>query len=91
MATGVALITSGQESAVTFCENTQVWFTDLSDAMIEAYLRTREPFDKAGGYGIQGYGGAYITKIDGCFFTVMGLPMHRLGVAIAKLIEDSCL
>ncbi|MCK4979025.1 MAG: Maf family protein, partial [Candidatus Delongbacteria bacterium] len=39
------------------------------------YLDTHEPFDKAGAYGIQGYGSKFINKIDGCFFSVMGFPI----------------
>ncbi len=54
---------------------TKVEFYKLTDEQINAYLNTHEPFDKAGAYGIQGYGSKFIKKIDGCFFSVMGFPV----------------
>jgi len=54
---------------------TKVEFYDLSDSQISDYLDTHEPFDKAGAYGIQGYGSKFIKKVDGCFFSVMGFPI----------------
>jgi septum formation protein len=59
-------------------ETTRVTFAPLSDEDIESYIATREPFDKAGAYGVQGIGGRYVTRIEGCFFNVMGLPLARL-------------
>jgi septum formation protein len=59
-------------------EVTRVTFAPLSDQDIESYIATGEPFDKAGAYGIQGIGGRYVTRIEGCFFNVMGLPLARL-------------
>jgi septum formation protein len=59
-------------------EITRVTFAPLSDEEIEAYMATGEPFDKAGAYGIQGIGGRYVTRIEGCYFNVMGLPLARL-------------
>ena len=54
---------------------TKVEFYELTDKQINDYLDTHEPFDKAGAYGIQGYGSKFIKKIDGCFFSVMGFPI----------------
>jgi septum formation protein len=54
---------------------TKVEFYELTDEQINDYLDTHEPFDKAGAYGIQGYGSKFIKKIDGCFFSVMGFPV----------------
>jgi len=54
---------------------TKVEFFYMTDEQINAYLDTHEPFDKAGAYGIQGYGSKFIKKIDGCFFSVMGFPV----------------
>jgi len=76
--TGLAVIRrpGGMEAVVE--EITRVTFSTLSDDDIDAYIATNEPFDKAGAYGIQGIGGRYITRIEGCYFNVMGLPLSRL-------------
>jgi septum formation protein len=76
--TGLALLrrTDGIECVVE--EITRVSFAPLSDDEIDAYIATGEPFDKAGGYGIQGIAGRYVTRIEGCYFNVMGLPLARL-------------
>ncbi|MCA9778906.1 MAG: septum formation protein Maf [Candidatus Eremiobacteraeota bacterium] len=67
----------------TTWRRTMVSFAALSSSTIEAYIATGEPFDKAGGYGIQGVGGTMVSRIDGCYFNVMGLPIHDL----AKLLN----
>jgi predicted house-cleaning NTP pyrophosphatase (Maf/HAM1 superfamily) len=59
-------------------DKTYVWFKKLSDREIEWYLQTGEPLDKAGAYGIQGYGAIFIEKIFGDYFTVMGLSPRVL-------------
>lgn len=61
-----------------FTDQTQVEFLPMSEEDIAAYLATGEPLDKAGAYGIQGYGMRYIRGICGDFYTVMGLPGARL-------------
>ncbi len=76
--TGLALLqTSGMQQRVVE-EITKVHFARLTDHEIEDYIATREPFDKAGAYAIQGLGGRYVTRIEGCYFNVMGLPLARL-------------
>lgn len=74
--TGVAVICAGITHSLV--EATQVTFCRMTDEEIRDYIATGEPMDKAGAYGIQGYGGKYITGIEGCFFNVMGLPLNRL-------------
>ena len=76
--TGLAVIRrpGGMEAVVE--EVTRVTFAALSEDDIDAYIATNEPFDKAGAYGIQGIGGRYVTRIEGCYFNVMGLPLARL-------------
>jgi septum formation protein len=51
------------------------------------YLSTREPMDKAGAYGIQGYAARWIPRIEGCYFNVMGLPLARTIALLAKAQE----
>lgn len=74
--TAVCVIANACEAAGV--EDTGVWFRALSAREIDAYIATGEPFDKAGGYGIQGIAGRYVTRIEGCYFNVMGLPLARL-------------
>ncbi|HXQ26554.1 MAG TPA: Maf family protein [Candidatus Acidoferrales bacterium] len=76
--TGVALVRRPGAMEGVVEEITRVTFAPLSDADIESYIATGEPFDKAGAYAIQGIGGRYITRIEGCYFNVMGLPLARL-------------
>jgi septum formation protein len=66
-------------------ESTAVTFASLEPGEIEAYVATREPFDKAGGYAIQGHAGCYITRIEGCYFNVVGLPLARLYALLRTL------
>jgi septum formation protein len=74
--TGVALAMPGRcESAV---EGTRVWFRSLDPRECEEYVATHEPMDKAGAYGIQGFGAAIVERIEGDYFNVMGLPIQRL-------------
>lgn len=76
--TGVAIIGRDEGISETFYIETKVKMQSLSRDEIEAYLLTNEPFDKAGAYGIQGYGARYIEKIEGDYYSVMGLPVHAL-------------
>jgi septum formation protein len=79
--TAVALAWAGRlESEV---EEVAVTFHAMTDADIDAYIRTGEPMDKAGAYGIQGYGATVVQRVDGDYFAVMGLPLQRL-VRIAR-------
>lgn len=73
---GVALTMGGK----TFSAHslTTVCFDEISDEDIERYLDTKEPYDKAGAYGIQGKAAAWVDRIDGCYFGVVGLPLNTL-------------
>jgi septum formation protein len=64
---------------------TEVKFSNLSDEEIKAYIKTGEPFDKAGAYGIQGYGGVFIESINGCYYNVVGLPLNLLNKMLNKV------
>ena len=74
--TGVTVIAGTHINS--FYEKTLVTFFDISDEDLLDYIRTGEPMDKAGAYGIQGRGCFLVEKIDGDYFNVMGLPVARL-------------
>src|SRR5467141_2753127 len=83
--TGVAIIRTPDAERLTFVESTLVHFVALSAEEISRYLATGEPRDKAGAYGIQGRAGRYISRIEGCYFNVVGLPLARLQQALTTL------
>ena len=74
--TGLTVHANGK--ANTQVVSTGVTFRDLSNAEIAAYIETKEPMDKAGAYGIQGYGSMFVSHLDGDYFCVMGLPVCTL-------------
>lgn len=82
--TGVCLLTPGHKN--TFYETTRVYFKPLSGAEIHHYITTFRPYDKAGAYGIQEWIGMIgIDKIEGSYFNVMGLPVHRVYEELVKM------
>lgn len=81
--TGVAARHAGR--VVSGVDSTAVTFRPLSDAEIDAYVAGGEPMDKAGAYGIQGAGGAFVDHIDGDFDTVMGLSARLVGELLGSL------
>ena len=83
--TGLAVILMPQKIERVIEEVTSVHFASLSDAEIDAYIATGEPFDKAGAYGIQSLGGRYVTRVEGCYFNVMGMPLGRLWATLKEL------
>ncbi|GGE75714.1 Maf family protein [Priestia taiwanensis] len=74
--TGVAMLCGGEQ--ISFFERTEVTFYELSDAEIHAYIESGEPMDKAGSYGIQGLGAMFVQKINGDYFSVVGLPIAKV-------------
>ena len=81
--TGIAVSYTG-EMLAEVCE-TEVVFRELTDEEIKKYVATGEPLDKAGAYGIQGMGAVLVEKINGCYNNVVGLPLTRLQLILAKL------
>ncbi|MFN0171097.1 MAG: Maf family protein [Bryobacteraceae bacterium] len=71
--TGICL--SGEDFEIVDAAQSRVWFVSLTEREIEEYVRSGEPMDKAGAYGIQGLASKFIQRIDGCYFNVMGLPV----------------
>ena len=70
-------------------EATEVEFLPLNAEDIARYVRTGEPMDKAGAYGIQGYGALMVRGVRGCYFNVMGLPLARLGAMLRLVLNPS--
>jgi len=66
-------------------DQTRVWFRELPRETIDDYVATGEPLDKAGSYGVQGYGGVLIERVEGDFFGVMGLPIRL----VTDLLEEA--
>jgi septum formation protein len=83
--TGIWLIRLPDVERREFIETTHVHFASISKEEIEKYLSSGEPFDKAGAYAIQGSGGRFIPRIDGCYFNVVGLPLARLCKELTEL------
>ena len=78
--TGVAVVEHGETRS--FVQSADVEFYDLSDELIERYVTTGEPLDKAGAYGIQGAGALLIKGIVGDYYTIMGFPV----AAVARFL-----
>ena len=76
------------EERYTVSEETTVTFRELSGEEIDRYIATGEPMDKAGAYGIQGYGALLVEGIQGDYYNVMGLPVCRLGQLLRTLGVD---
>ena len=83
--TGICVLRLPDGATRSAVERTAVTFAPLDPSEIEAYVTSGEPFDKAGGYAIQGRAGRYIPRIEGCYFNVVGLPLARLHALLGDL------
>ena len=81
--TAIAAVWRGD--LVSTIEEVGVTFRPLTDREIAAYIATGEPMDKAGAYGIQGYGATIVERVDGDYFAVMGLALNRLVRLLERL------
>lgn len=82
--TGVALVDRPSDRSVVDYEETSVTFRALPTAEIEAYVAQGSPMDKAGAYGIQDdYGAVFVSRITGCYYNVVGLPLSKLHSMLA--------
>lgn len=79
---GICLINTYDDTVVTDYDCTEVRFSELNTRQIRNYINSGEPMDKAGAYGIQGLGGAFVEGIKGCYYNVMGLPLNKLYKAL---------
>lgn len=82
--TGLAVIETQSGKEVSDFVSTGVKFRNLSEKEIENYIRSGEPMDKAGAYGIQKIGGLFVESINGDYFNVVGLPLCRLGEILSE-------
>jgi len=83
--TGIFLLRLPDGTTRSAVKTTSVKFTSLERGEIEVYVATGEPFDKAGGYAIQGRAGRFISGIEGCYFNVVGLPLARLCALLREM------
>lgn len=83
--TGFAFIRAQDKQNYVGHETTRVWFSEMTNDEVDAYVATDEPLDKAGAYAIQGIAGRYIPRIEGCYFNVVGLPIARVWQSLKDL------
>ncbi len=81
--TGIAI--KWKETMLSSVQASDVTFALLDNAQIEAYIATNEPYDKAGGYGIQGLAGKFIVRINGSYSSIMGLPLYETAELLRKI------
>ena len=86
--TGFTILDTATKKQITKTVDTTVYIKALSDAEIEAYVRTGEALDKAGAYAIQGKGALLVEKIEGDFYNVMGLPLSALAETLKSFGVD---
>ncbi len=84
--TGVCLVRAPQEIEAWTHHTTMVSFRELDPEEIDSYIASKEPFDKAGAYAIQGLASRFVTRIEGCYFNVVGLPVPL----VYELIKSAC-
>lgn len=87
--TGLAVVDAGTGRSAAAYETTRVRIREMSPEEIRAYIKTGEPMDKAGSYGIQGYGAAIVEAVEGCYFNVVGLPLVRLLHLLREVAGES--
>ncbi len=85
---GLAVIDIDKGKEFTAHEKTKVYMYRLKDEQIAQYIDWVNPFDKAGSFDIQGLGGIFIDRIEGCFYNVVGLPLAKLSKILKKLDVD---
>jgi septum formation protein len=86
--TGHAIIDQAQQKTLVRCGITQVYFANVSDRQIEAYVKTGEPLKCAGCFALEGKGGLFVEKIDGCHSNVIGLSLPLLRQMLDELGYD---
>ena len=85
---GLCIIDCRNKKTITDFEVTKVKFRKMKDSEIKKYVATGEPLDKAGAYGIQDLSSIFIEKVEGCYFNVVGFPIHNIYKNLNKLGVD---
>ena len=89
--TGIAIIRAGTNQKIIDYERTKVKFNNLTPERINNYIISKESFDKAGAYGIQGLGAILVEKIDGCYSNVVGLPLSKIDFLLGRYFNFNIL
>ncbi len=84
--TGYTIIEKPSGRSTSEYARTEVTFRELTDIEIEAYIATGSPMDKAGAYGIQDHGALFVTKVEGCFYNVMGFPITSFYQTLTRFL-----
>jgi len=84
---GIYILLKPQNKSWIKSELTNVKFRNLSKNEIEEYISTREPYDKAGGYGIQESAAVFVEKVTGCYFNVVGLPINKFLYGLKGIVK----
>jgi len=82
--TGLSLVDAATRRYINEFQESRVKFKDLSSLEIQNYIKTGEPMDKAGAYGIQGKGALFVEKIEGDYYNIVGLPLFKLSEMLAQ-------
>lgn len=82
---GVAIYDISSKELKTDYICTNVKFSELTEEEIKKYIATGEPMDKAGAYGIQGFGGVFVEEIEGCYYNVVGLPLNKVKAMLREM------
>jgi septum formation protein len=82
---GITVINTKTGLTISEAVKTDVIFSHISDEEALKYIKTGEPMDKAGAYGIQGLGGVFVEEIHGCFYNVVGLPINKLKKMLGEI------
>ncbi len=86
--TGYTIIDTAERRMLSKAVETKVYIRKLNTAEIDAYVKSGEPLDKAGAYGIQGLGSVFVEKIEGDYFNVVGLPLSTLAESLKEFGVD---
>lgn len=82
---GIAVVDVKNKKVISDYVCTKVKFSQLSERQINDYVDSGDPLDKAGAYGIQGKAGVFVEKIDGCYYSVVGLPLNKLNSILEEV------